>query len=45
MKRGREELVRLYRLMFLTRRTEETVNQLFQEGKIRTMGHWSISRP
>jgi pyruvate dehydrogenase E1 component alpha subunit len=44
MQQGREKLVRLYRLMFLTRRTEETTNQLFQEGKIRTMGHWSTGQ-
>ncbi len=36
-----EELIRLYRLMLLTRRTEETVDGLFKEGKIRGMGHWS----
>ncbi|MBI5445963.1 MAG: thiamine pyrophosphate-dependent dehydrogenase E1 component subunit alpha [Deltaproteobacteria bacterium] len=39
-----DELVRLYRLMLLTRRTEETVDKLFQEGRIRTMGHWSTGQ-
>jgi TPP-dependent pyruvate/acetoin dehydrogenase alpha subunit len=44
MQQGREKLVRLYRLMFLTRRTEESTDKLFQEGKIRTMGHWSTGQ-
>lgn len=44
MKQGNDVLVRLYRLMFLTRRTEESTNQLFLEGKIRTMGHWSTGQ-
>ncbi|MBI5014820.1 MAG: thiamine pyrophosphate-dependent dehydrogenase E1 component subunit alpha [Deltaproteobacteria bacterium] len=39
-----EELVRLYRLMLLTRRTEEATDQLFKDGKIRTMGHWSTGQ-
>ncbi len=39
-----EELTRLYRLMLLTRRTEETVDGLFKEGKIRSMGHWSTGQ-
>jgi acetoin:2,6-dichlorophenolindophenol oxidoreductase subunit alpha len=41
---SREELIRLYRLMLLTRRTEEATDGLFQEGKIRTMGHWSTGQ-
>lgn len=44
MKTTNEELVRLYRLMLLTRRTEEATDQLFREGKIRTMGHWSTGQ-
>jgi len=39
-----EEVIRLYRLMLLTRRTEEAVDALFREGKIRTMGHWSTGQ-
>lgn len=39
-----DELTRLYRLMLLTRRTEETVDGLFREGKIRGMGHWSTGQ-
>ncbi len=39
-----EELVRLYRLMLLTRRTEEAVDALFKQGKIRGMGHWSTGQ-
>lgn len=44
MQQGGEKLVRLYRLMYLTRRTEDSTDQLFQEGKIRTMGHWSTGQ-
>ncbi|HBY93410.1 MAG: thiamine pyrophosphate-dependent dehydrogenase E1 component subunit alpha [Ardenticatenaceae bacterium] len=39
-----EELTRLYRLMLLTRKTEEAVDSLFTEGKIRGMGHWSTGQ-
>lgn len=39
-----EELIRLYRLMLLTRRTEEAVDALFKQGKIRGMGHWSTGQ-
>lgn len=38
------ELKRLYRLMLLTRRTEETVDGFFKEGKMRGMGHWSTGQ-
>jgi TPP-dependent pyruvate/acetoin dehydrogenase alpha subunit len=31
-------------MMLLTRRTEEATDQLFQQGKIRTMGHWSTGQ-
>jgi pyruvate dehydrogenase E1 component alpha subunit len=44
MKPTRQELVRLYRLMLLTRRTVEAADALFREGKIRTMGHWSTGQ-
>lgn len=39
-----EDLTRLYRLMLLTRRTEEAVDGLFREGKMRGMGHWSTGQ-
>lgn len=39
-----EELTRLYRLMLLTRRTEEAVDELFKTGQIRGMGHWSTGQ-
>jgi pyruvate dehydrogenase E1 component alpha subunit len=44
MKLKNEDSIRLYRLMLLTRRTEEATDQLFQQGKIRTMGHWSTGQ-
>jgi TPP-dependent pyruvate/acetoin dehydrogenase alpha subunit len=44
MKPDNDVLIRLYRLMLLTRRTEEATDQLFQQGKIRTMGHWSTGQ-
>ena len=44
MQPTQDELVRLYRLMLLTRRTEEATDQLFKDGKIRTMGHWSTGQ-
>jgi TPP-dependent pyruvate/acetoin dehydrogenase alpha subunit len=33
MQPSRDEFVRLYRFLYITRRTEDTVNQLFQEGR------------
>ena len=44
MKYTDEDLIRLYRMMLLTRRTEEATNLLFEQGKIRTMGHWSTGQ-
>jgi len=44
MQPSNAELVRLYRLMLMTRRAEETVDELFREGKLRGMGHWSTGQ-
>lgn len=44
MQTTHEERNRLYRLMLLTRRTEEAVDGLFKQGKIRGMGHWSTGQ-
>ncbi|MFQ5612839.1 MAG: thiamine pyrophosphate-dependent dehydrogenase E1 component subunit alpha [Anaerolineae bacterium] len=44
MQPTKEELTHLYRLMLLTRQTEEAVDGLFKEGKIQGMGHWSTGQ-
>ncbi len=44
MNYSNDDLIRLYRMMLLTRRTEEATDLLFQQGKIRTMGHWSTGQ-